>query len=66
MAQGFEIRQHINGTSTATTLWDPVRRVVFERIENGTSQGSMELPAMGMTGIPIRMSSTAVLRLRDR
>jgi hypothetical protein len=66
MSQGFEIRQYINGASTAITLWDPARRVVFERVETGTSQGSMELPAMGMTGIPIQMSSTAVLRLRDR
>jgi hypothetical protein len=66
MTQGMEIRQFINNASTATTLWDPARRAVWERVETGTSQGSMELPAMGMSGIPIQMSSTAVLRLRDR
>jgi hypothetical protein len=66
MNQGFEIRQFINNASTASTLWDPARRALFERVETGTSRGSMELPAMGMTGIPIQMSSTAVLRLRNR
>jgi hypothetical protein len=62
--QGMEIRQLLNGSSSAVTLWDPARGAIVERIETGTAQGSMELPSMGMTGLPIQMNSTSVMRLQ--
>lgn len=63
--QGFEFRQILNGASTAVTLWDPVRRTIVERTETTNAQGSMEMPAMGMTGLPVRMTSTAIIRLQQ-
>lgn len=65
MNQGMEIRQYLNGAFTATTLWDPARNAVVERVENGSAEGTMELPGMGMTGMPVRMSSKSVLRLQS-
>lgn len=63
--QGFEVRQQFQGTSTAVTLWDPDRRAVVERVETGSAAGTMELPAMGMAGIPLTMGSSSTMRLRQ-
>lgn len=62
--EGVEVRQSLAGTTTAVTLWDPARGAIVERKETGTLTGSMELPAMGMSGLPVNVSQTQVLRLR--
>jgi hypothetical protein len=63
--QGYDFRQSLSGTSSATSLWDPARGVLVERNESGTQSGTMEMPAMGMTGIPVSMSNRRVIRLRS-
>lgn len=63
--EGIEIRQTLTGTSTARTLWDPARGLVVERAEAGTSTGDMELPAMGMSGIPVNIRSVQAMRMRS-
>jgi hypothetical protein len=62
--QGVEVRQNIAGTSNAVTLWDPARGVLVERREEGVLTGTMELPAMGMSGLPVNVRQSQVIRLR--
>jgi hypothetical protein len=63
--QGIEIVQQLNGTSTAMTLWDPAWHAIVQRRETGTAAGSTDLPAMGISGMPVSMRTTATLSLRD-
>ena len=64
-AGGFEIRQTLTGTLSASTLWDAARGVLVERREYTTSNGTMDMPAMNMTGIPVSARGQATLRLRE-
>jgi hypothetical protein len=64
-AQGFEMSQKLSGTSTAIALWDPERRLLVERSESGGQSGSMEMPAAGMSGVPVSVSSIQVMRLKS-
>jgi hypothetical protein len=52
----LEVVQHLTGTSTAQTLWDDVRSLLVQREEHGTASGTMDLPALGVTGVPVRAS----------
>jgi len=61
---GVEVLQNLTGTSNATTLWDAQRRVMVERIESGTMTGSMDLPGMGVTGVPVTAQSRQMVRLQ--
>jgi hypothetical protein len=62
---GVEVVQNLSGTTTATTLWDAQRGVVVERVEAGSMSGAMDLPGMGVTGVPVNAESRQVLRLRN-
>ncbi|MGH7504086.1 MAG: hypothetical protein ACRELX_00470 [Longimicrobiales bacterium] len=62
--QGMEIRQNLEGSGTATSLWDPAARVLVERIEIGQASGTTDLPTMGMTGMPVTAHSHQALRLQ--
>jgi len=62
--QGVEIQQTITGNTTAVTLWDPARGVLVERRESGALTGSMDLPAMGMSGLPLNVRQSQIVRLR--
>lgn len=62
--QGVEVRQTLTGTSTAVVLWDPALGALVARTETGTLSGSMELPAMGVSGLPVNIRQTQVIRLR--
>lgn len=64
MNQGVEVHQNIAGTMNAVTLWDPARGVLVERREEGVLTGTMELPAMGMSGLPVNVRQMQVIRLR--
>ena len=63
-SQGVEIRQDLSTSASVVSLWDPAANVLFERTETGSATGSMSLPAMGMTGVPVSTKSTSVVRLR--
>lgn len=60
---GFEIRQSLTGTSTAVTLWDAALGALVERTETTTMSGTMELPAMNMSGIPVTFANRQVMRI---
>ncbi len=62
--QGVELHQAFSGTTDAVSLWDPVRGVLVERAESGVMTGTMELPAMGMSGMPLNVRQSLVIRLR--
>ncbi|MGH7553096.1 MAG: hypothetical protein ACREMQ_08735 [Longimicrobiales bacterium] len=60
--EGVEIAQTLNGQTTATTLWDPVRRMIAERRDVAEGTGTTDLPGMGITGLPTTFRSRSVLR----
>jgi hypothetical protein len=60
---GVQIAQTLAGSGTATTLWDPVRRLIVQRTETGTSSGETDLPAMGISDLPTTARASRVLRL---
>jgi hypothetical protein len=62
--QGVEVRQNVSGTGTAVTFWDPVRGATVEQTEQSVLTGTMELPAMGMSGLPVNVRSRQSIRLR--
>lgn len=63
-SEGVELRQQLSGTSTARTLWDPARALLVERVAAGELKGTLDLPAMGMTGIPVQASVRERLELK--
>lgn len=65
MAEGVELAQTIQGQSTATTLWDPQRRLVVERHARGEASGTTDLPAMNVSGMPTSMAASTHLWLRS-
>lgn len=62
--QGFEIRQNLSGSSRGTALWDPAVGALAERNEIVSLAGTMALPALGMTGIPVGYQSRQTTRLQ--
>lgn len=62
--QGVEVRQSLTGTSTAVTLWDPALGALVQRTETGVLSGSMELPGMGMSGMPVSIRQSQAMKLR--
>jgi hypothetical protein len=56
-AQGMELSQTLQGTSQLTTLFDAQRRIVVDRNETGEMKGTMDMPGMGMSGMPITATS---------
>jgi len=63
--QGMDITQTIRIRSTAVILWDAERRAVFRRTSTGSGTGTMEMPAMGVSGVPITMTSKSILSLQS-
>jgi hypothetical protein len=59
-AGGFEIRQTLTGTIAATSLWDAARGILVQRLESTAANGTMDMPAMNMTGIPVSARGQAV------
>jgi hypothetical protein len=64
-SQGVEIVQRLRGSSNAVTLWDPERRAIHSRTENSQLTGTFDLPAMGMTNMPITSTGRSVQQLRQ-
>jgi hypothetical protein len=61
--QGFEITQNLTGESTSVTLWDPSLGAVRERSEVAHLTGTMAMPGMNMSGIPVDYVNRQFMRL---
>ncbi|MEX0890723.1 MAG: hypothetical protein WEB88_01045 [Gemmatimonadota bacterium] len=63
-SQGTRIEQQLAGNGTAVTLWDPRRHLVVARQERAEMSGTMALPDMGMSGMPVSMRTRSHMVLR--
>jgi hypothetical protein len=63
-SDGVEIAQKLSGTASGYTLWDGQRNLVVERFETTDLSGSFDLPAMGLSGMPVTAAGTARITLR--
>ena len=63
-SDGVQISQKLSGTATGETLWDPERHVVAERYESMDLSGTFDLPAMGLSGLPVSAKGSARITLR--
>lgn len=63
-SDGVEIAQKLNGTASGYTLWDSQRNVVVERFERTDLSGSFDLPAMGVSGLPVTARGSGRITLR--
>jgi len=63
-AQGMEVRQRLSGTGSGTALWDAERGVLVEQVSEAELRGSLDVPAAGMTELPITARSRARVALR--
>ena len=63
-SEGVEIAQKLTGTASGLTLWDAERNLIAERIETTDLSGTFDLPAMGITGLPVKASGTGRISLR--
>lgn len=50
---GVEILQRTSGTLRGTVLWDGERSLLVARWEDGALRGTLELPGMGLAGLPV-------------
>lgn len=63
-SEGVQIVQKLTGTATGHTLWDAQRSLVVERSETTSLSGTFDLPAMGLTGLPVTAQGTGRITLR--
>jgi hypothetical protein len=63
-SEGVQIAQKLSGTATGYTLWDPQRSLVAERYENTDLSGTFDLPAMGISGLPVTAKGSGRITLR--
>lgn len=63
-SQGVEIVQNLSGTAASTALWDTDRKLLVDRVERTDLSGTFDLPAMGVTGLPVTARGTGHLALR--
>jgi hypothetical protein len=63
-SDGVEIAQKLSGTASGYTLWDGQRNLMVERFETTELSGSFDLPAMGLTGLPVTAAGSGRITLR--
>ena len=63
-SEGVQIAQKLSGTATGYTLWDPQRNLIVERFENTDLSGTFDLPAMGLSGLPVTAKGLGRITLR--
>ncbi|HUE77430.1 MAG TPA: hypothetical protein VMM83_05765 [Longimicrobiales bacterium] len=51
---GVEILQRMSGTLRGSVLWDGVRSMLVGRWETGALDGTIQLPGMGVSGLPVQ------------
>lgn len=61
---GTEISQRLSGTTTGFFLWDPERGFLVERHEVGSLAGTLDLPGMGIGGMPVEATVKRNVRLQ--
>jgi hypothetical protein len=63
-SEGMQIKQTLAGTSSGIVLWDAARGLLVQRTDETTLTGTFDLPAMGVSGLPVaaRSSYRAMLR----
>lgn len=54
VAGGVAVRRRLAGTTHGRVLWDPERRLLVHRTEEGELSGTLDMPAVGVTGLPAR------------
>jgi hypothetical protein len=63
-SEGVEIAQKLSGTASGYTLWDGQRNLIVERFESTALSGTFDLPAMGLTGLPVTASGSGRITVR--
>jgi hypothetical protein len=63
-SEGVQIAQKLAGTATGYTLWDAQRNLLFERFEATDLSGTFDLPAMGLSGLPVTAQGAGRVILR--
>ncbi|HEY0303843.1 MAG TPA: hypothetical protein VGC44_02675 [Longimicrobiales bacterium] len=63
-SEGVQIAQKLSGTATGYTLWDAQRSLIVERYENTDLSGTFDLPAMGVSGLPVTAKGFGRITLR--
>lgn len=64
-SEGVEIAQRLTGTASGVTLWDPSRSLIVERTETTDLSGTFDLPAMGISGLPVTAAGSGRITLRE-
>jgi hypothetical protein len=63
-SEGVQIVQKLTGTAVGHSLWDSQRNIVVERFETTNLSGTFDLPAMGLTGLPLTAQGAGRITLR--
>lgn len=50
---GTRLQQRLTGTTRGRIVWDPARRLLIERRDSGSLRGTLDLPEMGVAGLPV-------------
>lgn len=62
---GVEVEERLSGTTRGLVLWDPVDRLLVERVETGELSGTLEMPDTGAGSMPMTARVTRVVTLRE-
>jgi hypothetical protein len=63
-SEGVQIAQKLAGTAAGYSLWDAQRNLLFERFEATDLSGTFDLPAMGLSGLPVTAKGEGRVTLR--
>ncbi len=63
VVDGVQVSQRLIGTGDATTLWDDARDLLVAREETGVASGTMDMPTIGMSSVPVQARYRRVIRL---
>jgi hypothetical protein len=63
-SEGVQIAQHLTGTSSGVTLWDAQSNAIVSRTETTDLSGTFDLPAMAVTGLPVKAAGKGRITLR--
>jgi hypothetical protein len=63
-SEGVQIAQKLAGTASGYSLWDAQRNLLFERFEATDLSGTFDLPAMGLSGLPVTAKGAGRVTLR--
>lgn len=63
VVDGLEVTQRLTGEGNARTLWDDERALLVWREEHGTARGTMDLPALGASAVPVEATIHRTVRL---